>query len=203
MQFKLWVIYGILFVGFATAIIIVSTQHLGKTKSEFARKLGKPIPVKIDEAKEIALEEILGTNGLIQPIKLLRIIPKITTNPVPNVETISVDIGDTVIKGQPLIQLDTSLAKAAVKTAQSAQTSAKRELFFAQKNLTRLKDMYETGLQNAIQNRSRAVLNNAAGELKRAESNLKRIKTIFEQNLLSKTRRECFFLKLKKIDYWL
>jgi RND family efflux transporter MFP subunit len=133
---------GFLLLGFMTPATYVVGNHLLQTTPTVARVIGTPLPVRVAEAKQTKLTEIIGATGDVEPIAFVYLTAPLSVR----VEKLAVDVGDVVSPGQVLLQFDQELVKAALTAAQSAMEQAAGDRGRAALYLQRITAIYSQGL---------------------------------------------------------
>ncbi|MEE8305118.1 MAG: efflux RND transporter periplasmic adaptor subunit, partial [Candidatus Tectomicrobia bacterium] len=174
-----WGLVGFLVIASLGVITAVVGRHLMRTSPAVAQKFDRPLPVRVVEAKQVVLTDVLGANGVVEPIAIVNLTAKMTA-PVEKivekiaVEHVAVDVGDTVVTGQTLIQFNHEVPELVLRTAQSATARAANDLKRAESHFQHVKSIYEQGLSNAVLRTVHSSMQRAAGDLKRAQSHLQR-----------------------------
>jgi membrane fusion protein (multidrug efflux system) len=104
--------------------------------------IGTPLPVRVAEAKQTTLTEVIGATGEIEPIALVNLTATMSVR----VEQIGVDLGDVVSPGQALLHFDREVVNAALTAAQSAVEQAAADRQRAAQYLQRITAIYSQGL---------------------------------------------------------
>ena len=179
---KIWGLVGLLLlVGVGITVVVVG-RHMVRTSPTMAKKVGQPLPVQVVEAQQVALTEVLGATGEVQPIALVNL----TAPTSARVEKVAVDVGEVVAPKQVLMQFDRKLPESRLRVARTSVNQAAGELERVQQYFQRIKAVYEQGLSHAVLETARTSVDHAAGELERAQQYFQRIKAVYEQKLLPK-----------------
>jgi membrane fusion protein, multidrug efflux system len=131
-----------LLLGFMTPTTYVVGNHLLQTTPTVARVIGTPLPVRVAEAKQTKLTEIIGATGDVEPIALVYLTAPLSVR----VEKLAVDIGDVVSPGQVLLDFDREIVRAVLTAAQSAVEQAAGDRERAALYLQRITAIYSQGL---------------------------------------------------------
>jgi membrane fusion protein, multidrug efflux system len=142
MRLRTWVLISFLLLGFMTPATYVVGNHLLQTTPTVARMIGTPLPVRVAEAKQTTLTEVIGATGEIEPIALVNLTATMSVR----VEQIGVDLGDVVSPGQALLHFDREVVNAALTAAQSAVEQAAADRQRAAQYLQRITAIYSQGL---------------------------------------------------------
>lgn len=157
-------------------------QHQLRTDATVARDAGSPLPVKTATANTTDLAEVIGIDGVAQPLQFLNLSSGLSTP----VREILVDIGDLVTRDQELIKFDRQLLGAVFNINRAVADAKANERDRAQQEYKRLQEAYNQGLASAILDKARANLESAKNELERARNSLQRSQEIYEKRYLSK-----------------
>mgnify|MGYP006278477593 CR=1 FL=1 len=133
---KHWIAAGVVVV--VAALILINLRARG----------GKTIPVQAEEVTRRDLEMIISASGSIKPKRQV----DISASSIGKVTGVAVEEGDTVRKGQFLIQIDpiqlestVARLEAAVESAGSQERQARYQLIQYEKELERTKKLFEQG----------------------------------------------------------
>jgi RND family efflux transporter MFP subunit len=142
MRLRMWMLIGFLLLAFMTPAAYVVGDHLLHTSSTVARTIGTPLPVRVAEAKQTNLTEIIGATGDVEPIALVYLTAPLSVR----VEKLAIDVGDLVSPGQVLLHFDREIVKAVLTAAQSAVEQAVGDRERAALYLQRITAIYSQGL---------------------------------------------------------
>ena len=133
---KHWIAAGVVVV--VAALILINLRARG----------GKTTPVQAEEVTRRDLEMIISASGSIKPKRQV----DISASSIGKVTGVAVEEGDTVRKGQFLIQIDpiqlestVARLEAAVESAGSQERQARYQLIQYEKELERTKKLFEQG----------------------------------------------------------
>ncbi len=142
----------------------------------------KPIPVQIDKVKKDRIVQTVNASGSLIPITQV----KISANVSARIINIAVEEGDTVKKGDLLVELDRTQYEAAYERSLSVVESNKANRKKVRSDLKRIKALYDNGLT------SEAELEAAIAQNELAESQVVQSEAMLKQALddLNKTRIE-------------
>jgi len=138
------------------------------------------VSVETEQVSRGQVVQKVNATGDIQPAVEVDISPKVGGE----IMEMAVSEGDSVVRGQFLVQLDQEQYQASVERAQSSLKSAQAQLKLAQSELKRIQGLYEKGLS------SEAELEQAEASVEQAEASLsqQRASLASAQDDLSKTR---------------
>ncbi|MDH3999144.1 MAG: efflux RND transporter periplasmic adaptor subunit, partial [Desulfuromonadales bacterium] len=157
MKNKSWIVGAILLVGCVAAFFSAVFVHKSETDPVFARKVGSPQPVMMAVAENGTLGKVIGANGVVRPIDVFDITPKVAMTPklalyaMGEVKEILVDIGDVVSAGEELIRFDSQRAHFALNSANAQVNEARSRMSRLQNDLTAIASMYEQDMVARIE----------------------------------------------------
>src|SRR5262249_45888954 len=169
---------------FMTPTAYVVGNHLLQTTPTVARVIGTPLPVRVAEAKQTNLTEIIGATGEIEPIALVYLTAALSVR----VEKLAVDIGTTVSPGQILLHFDSEVVKAALTAAQSAMQQAAADRERAALYLQRITAIYNQGLLPKLEvEKAQATLDAANSKYSEAQEKLVQTRKDFQHAAVTST----------------
>ena len=183
--------FGLMTVVVVAVGIVLATAgsvgwHMMKTSPSFAKRLDGPIPVEVAAAERSPLAEVLGATGEVRPASLVTLTAGVSAR----VETVEVDVGDTVASGESLVRFDPLLSRTLLEAARTRVEQTTAELARTEQRLERVRAMYDEGFLSAVLSTAQSTMDHAKGELERAEDNLTRVEAIYKQGLLAITDLE-------------
>lgn len=126
------------------------------------------------EVKRERIEHIVVATGTVEPEKDVQVRSRIAGI----VETIYVDDGDTVKKGQPLLEIERDLLEAQVREAQAALEGARVELRYAKLALDRSEELKSGGAASQQKHDdSRSRFERARASVSQADAHLDNLST--------------------------
>lgn len=129
-------------------LIFVAVTLVNVVRARFARKAEAPheetIPVSVVAARRILLNRVIDQSGDIHPGLEVSVYPKVGGKVI---ETLSVDKGDWVNKGDGMAELETGSIRARIEEGRAGLASAESDLNLAGKDLARIQNLFE---QNAV-----------------------------------------------------
>lgn len=125
----------------AWAMKIVSS-HLKATSPSFARDKNTPIPVKIVQAESVPVSSSLVTQAVLVENQSLPVYPGFQAM----IETVHVETGELVKKGQPLVSFYPELIKAKLDLAASMVEIAEDENTAARENDEKVQSLFRKNL---------------------------------------------------------
>jgi len=175
---------GLPLLTFMTPTAYVVGNHLLQTTPTVARVIGTPLPVRVAEAKQTNLTEIIGATGEIEPIALVYLTAALSVR----VEKLAVDIGTTVSPGQILLHFDSEVVKAALTAAQSAMQQAAADRERAALYLQRITAIYNQGLLPKLEvEKAQATLDAANSKYSEAQEKLVQTRKDFQHAAVTST----------------
>lgn len=106
------------------AVILVVVSHMKNTYWKVARFFGEPIPVQVVPVRTGSVDEALPAEGVAKEFEAVPLSALVTGT----VTKINARLGDTVRKGERLIEFDTVPLLSALSTAQEQLAASKEEL---------------------------------------------------------------------------
>jgi len=160
----------------AVVLIVIAIIVVANLKKDSRKK----VPVEVGEVKRGRIVQKVNASGYLVPVTEV----KISANVSAKIMKITVEEGDTVKKGQLLVELDSAQYKAAYERALSSLESSKANRKKVISDLNRVKTLYEKKLA------SKAELEAAIAQAELAESNVVQAEAMVKQAYddLSKTR---------------
>ncbi|PLX96259.1 MAG: hypothetical protein C0621_02285 [Desulfuromonas sp.] len=198
-----WFVPSLFVIFFLIGLFLLVGRHLVRNSPSTARSFDQPIPVRTSTAEEIDLDRIIGANGIVQPIMLINLSPKVSPDILGEVVALHADIGDLVEKGEPLIEFDSGRAAAIYQTALAEKAEAALDLKIAQSALQQAQLANAEGLSLATLEKIRAAREQAEGALARANLDLDRVRTLFSEGLVAKQEVEGSEARLEEARFQL
>lgn len=159
--------------GLGAAALILATGLVagcGLNQETSGAEARTEVPVEVAQVTRGSLQQISTVNGQIQAKLEVNVVPKAQGK----VQSVAVDVGDTVKAGQVLVQLDTSDIDAQIRQAEAAVEAARKGLALLQAGAT------QQQLEAA-----RAQVSQAETNYNTAKTNLERMQFLFEQGAIS------------------
>jgi HlyD family secretion protein len=135
---------------------------LAGQSAEAARLLKAPIPVKVEVARREEITDVIGANGIVEPISFVKVPARVTGV----VEKVYVDVGQLVKQGMILAELEPIIPGATRAAAQAEVAKAKAQVNVARMQYERISSLFK---ENII---SRAEYDRAQLEMEAARASL-------------------------------
>jgi membrane fusion protein (multidrug efflux system) len=166
-------------VGLAVWLGLNMVGDLNKYSAARARDNGSGVPVKVEAVRLEEFPDVIGAHSLAAPTATI----DVRTQLAGRVLAVTVDIGHLVRKGQTLAELDSTLYRASVKSAEAAVDRMKAEVENSRVYLERVSNLYSQRLIPKVQveeaslrlETARQTLVQAEQELERARYDLRNV----------------------------
>jgi len=160
------------------AIMAVAAAGCGGQKNNKAKPEERGIPVGLAAVEQATMVEAVPVTGTLNALNEAAISPQVTAR----VSAVHAREGDTVTKGQLLIELDQTDFLAQVNQARAGVAASQAQLAAARKRLA----VIEEGARSEEREIARSHLEQAEAALRQAEADLERMRTLYQQGGVAK-----------------
>lgn len=140
-KIALWVLGGA--VGAGLLLLSVSTvRHMIRTDATKARWVHAGVPVEVRPAAIMMLSEVIGASGALSQTTTATLTSRVAAL----VQSVTVELGELVVKDQVLARFDPRLLEATVNSAKQKVEEAQAQLYHARQQLDRLTALNDQGV---------------------------------------------------------
>jgi membrane fusion protein, multidrug efflux system len=144
---------------------------LAGQSADAARFLNAPIPVRVEVARREEITDVIGANGLVEPISFVKVPARVTGV----VEKVNVDVGQLVKQGMVLAELEPIIPGAVRAAAQAEVAKAQAQVDVARMQYERISALFkENIISRAEFDRAHLDLEAARASFESAQQSLKK-----------------------------